>query len=128
MRTYEAVRDWKSKNPEKVREQHRRYRANNPDKIAVWRKQHKKKNREKYYGYEKKRRQKMFDWVQGYKQEIGCIFCGLNEPWCLDFHHIDANEKEYTVSRLIRQSRSKFLAEIEKCVVVCANCHRRIIH
>lgn len=57
----------------------------------------------------------------------GCILCGENEIACLDFHHIDPETKEYSVSQLLRTgSFSRAASEIEKCIVLCANCHRKL--
>ena len=58
----------------------------------------------------------------------GCQICGYNRcPEALEFHHVDETTKDYNPSRLATQgSRDKFLDEIKKCVIVCANCHREI--
>lgn len=44
----------------------------------------------------------------------------------LDFHHIDPKIKTKTVARMTSNSTSniKIEAEIDKCIVLCANCHR----
>lgn len=55
-----------------------------------------------------------------------CVDCGLNDPLVLDFDHREASEKLATVSAFARgQDMSGLLAEIAKCDVRCANCHRR---
>jgi hypothetical protein len=58
----------------------------------------------------------------------GCIFCGESEVACLDLHHLDPAAKETTVSYLItcHAKLETLLTEIAKCVVVCANCHRKL--
>lgn len=57
-----------------------------------------------------------------------CEKCGENCPACLDFHHIDPKTKTAAVSRMINEFRSKesILKEIKKCIIVCANCHRKL--
>lgn len=57
-----------------------------------------------------------------------CYCCGEKELCCLDFHHVDSKQKEFSISEAISHewSWSKVLREIRKCVVVCANCHRKI--
>ena len=57
----------------------------------------------------------------------GCLFCNEKEICCLEFHHIEPDKK------LIRISGSwnhygleAILKEIIKCVLVCANCHKKI--
>jgi len=55
-----------------------------------------------------------------------CIDCGHSfPPECMDFDHV-RGEKIMPVSRLSKDWRSLklLLEEIEKCDVVCANCHR----
>ena len=42
----------------------------------------------------------------------------------LDFHNKDREEKEFTIGRLKKGSLSVIQDEIDKCVVLCANCHR----
>jgi hypothetical protein len=60
-------------------------------------------------------------------KEAGCIRCGESEYVALDFHHIDPNIKESNVSKLLAGASTKrMLKEIEKCVVICANCHRKL--
>ena len=56
-----------------------------------------------------------------------CSQCGESDPRVLEFHH-DKGEKENEVSRLIGRGASldKLKAEIEKCTVLCANCHRKL--
>ena len=43
----------------------------------------------------------------------------------LDFHHRNTKEKDIDVSTLIRKgNKNKILKEVEKCDVLCSNCHR----
>ena len=43
----------------------------------------------------------------------------------MDFDHRDPREKRYTVSRMIgRAGWARIMAEVAKCDIVCANCHR----
>lgn len=56
----------------------------------------------------------------------GCKKCGESRYYVLDFHHIDPSVKDETVSRMASQ-RNKIediQKEIEKCIVLCSNCHR----
>jgi hypothetical protein len=55
-----------------------------------------------------------------------CINCGESDPIVLEFDHRDRNEKTGSISNLIRNaSWSRVQSEIQKCDVLCANCHRR---
>jgi hypothetical protein len=60
------------------------------------------------------------------KLERGCTDCGYRaHPAALDFDHLPGSEKRHPVAWLISRNRLEdALAEIEKCEVVCANCHR----
>lgn len=74
-------------------------------------------------------RKKVIDtWWLEYKAKLSCIRCGENHPGCIDFHHRDPARKEATVSAMVQRAWSKvrILAEIEKCDVLCANCHRKL--
>jgi hypothetical protein len=73
------------------------------------------------------RRRELKDWLLKYKQERCCADCGMSfadRPECADFHHLDPSIKEGPVYRFTVSSRAAMLAEIAKCVLLCANCHR----
>ena len=56
-----------------------------------------------------------------------CERCGYNK--CIDaleFHHLDPNEKDFGLSCGDTRSLEKLKAEVDKCIMVCANCHREI--
>jgi len=57
-----------------------------------------------------------------------CLFCGYNRcSAALDFHHLDEKEKKFGLSQKgITRSWKKTKEELEKCILVCANCHREI--
>ena len=63
-----------------------------------------------------------------FKSTLKCTNCGFDHQAALDFHHKNPGEKEYNVNRLVSDGRfKKAYAEIKKCIVLCANCHR-ILH
>ena len=66
--------------------------------------------------------------LAAYKTEHGCKICGYNKfSGALDLHHPDPKLKEYTLSRKIVTSNFSFermWREVEKCEILCANCHR----
>jgi len=65
-------------------------------------------------------------WLDSVKLGKGCKNCGFNShPAALDFHHIDPKSKDSEVSNLFRKGQiSKAKLEIEKCIILCSNCHR----
>ena len=67
--------------------------------------------------------------VDDLKLSRGCSECGFNtHVAALEFHHLVPGEKEGCVGKLLREaSMERLLAEIAKCKVLCANCHR-IVH
>lgn len=57
-----------------------------------------------------------------------CQLCGYNKyQGALDLHHVDPKQKEFNISRK-GHSRSweRVKKEIDKCILVCANCHREV--
>lgn len=61
-------------------------------------------------------------------RSVGCLLCGEADPVVLDFHHRGNVKKDDHVMRMAgrRISIARVKAELEKCVVLCANCHRRV--
>ena len=57
-----------------------------------------------------------------------CLICGESDLVVIEFHHVDERKDVggTLVSQALRQSKKKFLEEVEKCVCLCANCHRRV--
>jgi hypothetical protein len=56
-----------------------------------------------------------------------CKVCGYNKcKDALELHHIDPNTKEHNVSSLTRNFSSieKLEKELDKCIMLCSNCHR----
>jgi hypothetical protein len=59
-----------------------------------------------------------------YFQTHPCSDCGETDPVVLDFDHL--RDKEFDIASGIHyRAWRKVLAEMAKCEVVCANCHRR---
>lgn len=56
----------------------------------------------------------------------GCVDCGESDPIVLQFHHRVVSEDNFRIGRATgTESLPRLLAEIDKCDVVCANCHLR---
>jgi hypothetical protein len=62
--------------------------------------------------------------VYDYLRKQPCANCGEADPVCLDFDHLRDKVREVTVLAAFGGLRD-LLAEIDKCRVLCANCHRR---
>jgi len=59
-----------------------------------------------------------------YLLEHPCVDCGESDPIVLDFDHSRGVKRE-CIARMLSCAWSTIVLEIEKCDVVCANCHRR---
>lgn len=63
--------------------------------------------------------------IRSIKENSPCKDCGQKWHFCqLDFDHIDVKTKKYEIWRVTTQSIASIQAEIAKCDIVCANCHR----
>jgi len=90
------------------------------------------KHKEKYLAKNQKRRMDWKNWLYGLK--LKCEKCEETHPWCLEFHHKDKKEKEFSMYKITgNQAFSEkwkivVLEEIKKCSILCANCHRKEHH
>jgi len=60
------------------------------------------------------------------KLKSGCVVCSEKDPIVLDFDHC-CGDKKYNLSKMVRDGMSitKIKNELDKCQVLCSNCHRR---
>lgn len=74
----------------------------------------------------RKRRINQRRFFENYKAKKGCADCGTKDARVLDFHHTNKEDKSYTIGEEIGKgkSNSTLMLEVEKCIVLCANCHR----
>ena len=70
----------------------------------------------------------LIDLVSKLKIERGCDICGYNESaWALEWHHVNPETKSGQLSVMLTDMKwETYLNEIEKCVLLCANCHREV--
>ena len=58
-----------------------------------------------------------------------CEDCKLTmediHPCCFDFHHDDPSLKEFEWNKTRQLSKEKLKKELDKCTLLCSNCHRR---
>lgn len=107
---------WRGLNKDRTHEFKKRWEANNSERHLEYMRRANKKSR-------RKKSQKVFD----YLFENPCIDCGEADVRVLDFDHV-RGEKVMAVRNLLSRSANleKIFAEIAKCEVRCANCHRRV--
>jgi hypothetical protein len=63
-------------------------------------------------------------------KSVPCAMCGGTfPPYCMDFHHRNPNEKAFGIGQQAGVvGLDRLLEEIEKCDILCANCHRIAEH
>jgi transcription elongation factor Elf1 len=84
------------------------------------------RSKEKYIERNCVRRKNNKVYVENYKRQHCCFLCGKDEDVaCKDLHHL--GDKELTIAQAIQEwGLERLKKEIEKCRVVCANCHKKI--
>lgn len=82
------------------------------------------RNRELTLERTRKRKRERRREFQEYKATLSCHFCGAQHPAIIDFHHTEATGEKKVSDYLKTGSYKKMWAEIEKCIPLCANCHR----
>jgi hypothetical protein len=106
------------KDPETKKKKHKEYSREHYLKNLEVTKQRTKENKAKLKA----------DW-NAFKAGLKCTKCGESHPAALDFHHKDPITKDREVSWFIKNSQfTKAVEEALKCIVLCANCHRKHHH
>ena len=84
-------------------------------------------NKRMYKDKAKRHDKKIRTWWYEYKLKLKCSQCNFAHPAAIDFHHI--GDKEINLSQAVHDGwgKERILAEVEKCQVLCSNCHR-ILH
>jgi hypothetical protein len=105
------------KDPEVRRIKAREYGKKWYQKNKITHKLNAYKNRKKY--------KKQWD---EFKASQKCSHCGMQHPAVIDFHHVVRSKDNPKVNQLIKNKRYRAaMEEVNKCVPLCANCHR-ILH
>ena len=73
-------------------------------------------------------KQRLKECLVEHKRRLSCSVCSESESICLDFHHLDPKEKDFNIAEASFNGKgwSTILKEINKCVVLCSNCHRKV--
>jgi hypothetical protein len=91
--------------------------------------EHYKKNKEVYIKRARKKAIFNRQWYVDYKEQNSCYDCGQRYPhYVTDFDHRDPATKKGNVSTMVTGSLKLLKEEIDKCDLVCANCHRIRTH
>lgn len=110
----ETIKQYNSKSYEKHKQSRiesiSNYRKNNKEKVKKWSDKYRDKRLQEYLSM---------------KDKLKCEKCGENHIATLDFHHLDPLQKDKSVTKFI-YSPKKLEQEINKCIVLCSNCHRKL--
>jgi hypothetical protein len=71
-------------------------------------------------------RKKNREWIRELKRKSGCRYCDESEPVALDFHHVEKKIENIAILASRNVGRQKLESEVRKCIVICANCHRKL--
>jgi hypothetical protein len=98
---------------------HKTYRAEHYKQNAARYRQNAKRRREQYYV-------EIYTFLKDYTKD-GCVQCGEKDFVCMEFDHIDPSTKDATIGEMIQNQvrRTTLLKELEKCQILCCNCHRK---
>lgn len=88
-------------------------------------KRHYENNKQSYLDRNKRYRKSIQSFIKQVKESSPCLDCGVKYPYyVMDFDHLE--NKEFDVNFLSATGRIGALKkEIEKCELVCSNCHRK---
>jgi hypothetical protein len=87
------------------------------------------KGRQEHKDLVKKSKHKKLQHVQKIKKDGGCCICGYNKcVKALHFHHLNPQEKSYEITWGCFRGKSldSLNKEMDKCVILCANCHAEV--
>jgi len=132
-------KDWYQKNKKHLLKERKVYFNNNKEKILKHKKEYFNKNKTKIMGYQKEyysspnvrarynsrrdvKKKALIDYKGG-----KCEICGYNKCMAvLVFHHRDEKKKSFNISQKVGQKLSNLKKEADKCMLLCANCHREL--
>lgn len=86
------------------------------------------KNKSDAYANMSKYRDRNKTLLLTYLSDKACLNCGEDDIIVLDFDHLPEFEKKFDIAKAVSTmclSWKKILEEINKCEIVCANCHRK---
>lgn len=96
-------------------------------------KQKQKEYQKKWDRQNKKPKREQTSWIKRKEmvrlaKDKPCQCCGVKyDPVVMDLHHLNPEIKDDKISQLMKSSSySKLQEEIDKCAVLCANCHRSL--
>lgn len=127
---YKYIAANKDKYRKFARDYYHRIKAD-PEKLAkrteirkVWYEQNKKTVLEKQREKKRQRKQQAIEYLGGL-----CVSCKSSfHPAVYEFHHRDPSEKDRDPSKMLNLTWERLTKELDKCDLLCANCHRVTHH
>lgn len=116
--------EYYQKNKERILARtHERYMADK-EKFLDYQREYRKTNRALVTAKTKAKRRARWDYAINLLGGC-CSKCKqVFDSVCYDLHHVDPTQKEFTIGENMLVGKEKFEAEVKKCVLLCANCHR----
>lgn len=93
-----------------------------------YQKEHYKANKADYIDKKNNRKKSLKEFVVSIKDVAKCYRCHEGDIACLDFHHINNNDKDFNIALAVNHGVSieTLKKEIDKCIILCSNCHRKL--
>lgn len=117
-----------SKNKDKYAKWAREYYHRNKEKCAerarAWREANKEYRLEYQKLAKRKRKEEAIQYLGGVCKQCHETY----HPAIYEFHHLDPSTKDRDPSKMLSLSWERLKAELDKCVLLCANCHRLTHH
>jgi hypothetical protein len=97
---------------------------------SVLRREHYLKNKDKIRKQVKIQKKAYVKWLRSLK-DGPCVDCNIKYPYyVMQFDHRDPKEKEFNIGSMLslNYNKERVLREVDKCDLVCANCHAERTH
>ena len=121
-----------NKYKKEIKQYTKQYRSTHKKEIKQYRNTHKKENKQ-YREKHKEERKEYNKKYRRYNKNLmhtlkvnGCAICGYDKcDGALDFHHVNPKDKKFLIN-YTALSKKDNTEELNKCILLCANCHREI--
>jgi hypothetical protein len=127
------MQSYYERNKEKIKKQQKEWYKKNRFKTIERTKEYYRKNKETVLPkmkklnkvFKKRRKEQIKEYIDSRKTM--CENCKENNIVCLSFHHLNKADKKYNISKIDRHicNVEKIQQELDKCIVLCHNCHRK---
>ena len=107
----EEIKEYQLEHKEEIKKRSKEYNI-----------KHKEESKKYSKEYNSKKKQEAVQYKGG-----KCQLCGYDKySGALEFHHIDPTQKDFAIGKNHSASFASLKPELDKCVLLCANCHREV--